>query len=158
MIQTVYVPAVPQQIERDGKKIIALAPPPIVLMQSGPVIPLRIAKPPETGDATMPTPPSESVDVHGVIDTGAFTSVITPEIAKQLGLIQTGWQEVSSVHSKEDRPVYFAMLWLPWGSAYPTKVVACNLGGNVKCLIGRDILSHLSITYNGKEGFFTICE
>jgi hypothetical protein len=156
MIVTTFVQPLHREVEKDGHKVQLIAPPPIVLMENGPMVKVRIGKPPIPGENTSTLRPS--VEIFGLLDTGAFSSVITPEIANQLNLIQTGWQPISSVHSEEDRPVFFAALWFPWGSAFQTKIVSCNLGGGLQCLIGRDIMMNWSITYNGKEGFYTICE
>jgi hypothetical protein len=127
MIVTTFVPPLSREVERDGGKVQLIAPPPIVLMEKGPMVKVRIGKPPISGEDTSAL--LLSVEIFGLLDTGAFSSVITPEIANQLELIQTGWQPISSVHSEEDRPVFFAALWFPWGSSYQTKIVSCNLGG-----------------------------
>jgi hypothetical protein len=157
MVTTIFVPPVPKEIEKDGKKIKLVAPPQIVLMEKGPVAKVRIAKPP-VSEGIAPIGMADTIEVYGVIDTGASSTVITPDIALKLGLIQTGWQSVGSVHSKEDRPVYFASLWFPWGSAMKAKVISCNLHEGVQCLIGRDVMMNWSFTYNGKDGFYTICD
>jgi hypothetical protein len=160
MITTIRVPPQPQEVEKDGKKGIILAPPRIGLLQQGAIIPVRIAHPEILNKApgADKTRFDKIVQVNAVIDTGAFTSVITIETAKELDLIQTGWQQTSTVLSDDKRPVYFAALMFPWGPAMHTKVISCALRGNIRCLLGRDVLSNWNFIYNGKEGFFTICD
>lgn len=97
--------------------------------------------------------------VKALIDTGASSSVIKPKIAEELKLIHTGYQNVSSVQDEQKRPVYFGAIQFHWGARKEIPLVACPLKGHAfECLIGRDILMHWHLTYNGTDGSITICD
>ncbi len=92
-----------------------------------------------------------------LIDTGASISVISPKVVAQLGLIETGFVNIASVHSVELRPVYLGRITFPWGSGMEIPLVCCELQG-IDCLIGRDILRYWHMTYDGFNGEITICD
>jgi predicted aspartyl protease len=98
-----------------------------------------------------------TVSVKALIDTGASGTVITPRVASQLSLVQTGFQKVSSVQDEQERPVYYGFIIFPWGSGKEIPIVSCPLK-NFDCLIGRDILLHWHFTYNGPDGSVVICD
>jgi predicted aspartyl protease len=148
-----------QQVEKDGKKIIIQVPPQLVLQNGGAIIPVIITHPKsvaeklQQGGKQVP-----AIQCMALIDTGAFGSVITPKIAQQLNLVQTGFQKVTSVNNEENQPAYFSRIQFGWGKAKDIQVVCCPLKGPFDCLIGRDILVHWNFTYNGKDGFIIICD
>ena len=99
------------EVEKDGKKLPVLIPPALALNQMGAFIQVTLTHPrtvqekfKEQGKG-VPT-----VSVNAIIDTGASGSVITPKVADQLGLIQTGFQKVSSVQDEQLRPVYYGFI------------------------------------------------
>lgn len=146
------------KVEKDGKKSIVQILPSVVLNQMGAFIKVTITHPrivqenfKEQGKST-PT-----VSVNALIDTGASGTVITPHIADQLRLIQTGFQKVSSVQDEQQRPVYYGFIIFPWGSGKEIPIVSCPLK-NFDCLIGRDVLLHWHFTYNGPDGSVVICD
>lgn len=147
-----------KETTKDGKKIAIPIPPRIVLQLKGPVLQIIITQPKLIAEKLknkrekVPT-----IKVNALIDTGAFGSVITPKVVKELKLLQTGVQNVTSVQDKQARPVYFALLMFPWGSWKEVPVVSCPLE-KFDCLIGRDILKHWNMIYNGNDGFITICD
>lgn len=98
-----------------------------------------------------------SLNVGALIDTGARSSVISPEIADGLNLIHTGYQKVLSVQDEQEQPVYYGFIVFPWGNGMEIPIVCCPLR-NVDCLIGRDVLKHWYLTYNGVDGSITICD
>ncbi len=146
------------EIEKDGKKLRIPIPPSFILNQMGPVIQVTLTHPMNVQEKfkeqgkTVPT-----ISVNALIDTGASGSVITPKVADQLGLVHTGFQKVSSVHDEQQRPVYYGLIMLPWGSRKETPLVSCPLK-NFDCLIGRDILLYWHFTYNGPDGSIVICD
>lgn len=147
------------QVDKDGRKVLIPFPPHIILQNGGPIIPVIITQPKSVADNLIKeAKPVPAIQVRALIDTGAFGSVITPTIAEKLGLIQTGFQKVTSVNNQEDQPAYFAKIQFTWGSAKDVQVVACPLKGPFECLIGRDILLHWNFTYNGKDGYIIICD
>ena len=94
---------------------------------------------------------------RALIDTGASSTVISPTIADELNLVHTGYQDVTSVHNNEERPVYFGFIQFPWGKGAEIAMVSCDLR-NIECLIGRDILRHWHMSYNGVDGSLVICD
>ncbi len=146
------------KVEKDGKKSIVQILPSVVLNQMGAFIKVTITHPrivqenfKEQGKST-PT-----VSVNALIDTGASGTVITPHVADQLRLIQTGFQKVSSVQDEQQRSVYYGFIIFPWGSGKEIPIVSCPLK-NFDCLIGRDVLLHWHFTYNGPDGSVVICD
>jgi hypothetical protein len=54
-------------------------------------------------------------------------------------------------------PEYRIRLVFGDGIAYETDVAGVPLGGqNVQCLLGRDLLEHLILSYNGPKNRFTL--
>lgn len=148
-----------QQVEKDGRKIIIPVPSPLVLQNGGPIIPVIISHPKSVSEKLLQEGKTvPAIPCKALIDTGAFSSVITPHIAKQLNLVQTGFQKVTSVNNEENQPAYFAKIQFAWGRAKDIQVVCCPIQGPFDCLIGRDILIHWNFTYNGKDGFIIICD
>jgi len=98
-----------------------------------------------------------SVAAQAMIDTGASGSVITPQIAGQLGLIQTGYTLVASVNNQQRQPEYYGSIGFSWGGIADTALTACPLVG-CDCLIGRNILQYWYFTYDGKNGTVVICD
>ncbi|MCX6833936.1 MAG: retropepsin-like aspartic protease, partial [candidate division Zixibacteria bacterium] len=97
------------------------------------------------------------ISVRALIDSGASGSVITPKIAQQLKLKQTGYQTVASVNNQQAQPVFYGSIGFPWGKYFDTGLVACPLTG-ADCLIGRDILRFWYLTYDGPSGTIVICD
>ena len=146
------------EAEKDGKKLTIPIPPPVVLNQKGAFIEVTIAHPRVIQEKLKQQGKKiPVVNVNALIDTGASSSVITPGIANQLGLVQTGFQKVSSVQDEQDRPAYYGFILFPWGSGKEIPIVSCPLKG-FDCLIGRDILLHWHFTYNGPDGSVVICD
>lgn len=146
------------EIEKDGKKVNVQVPPQFVLSQAGPIIKVSVTHPRIVQEQLkqlnkdIPT-----ISINALIDTGASSSVITPKIATQIGLVQTGFQRVTSVHDAQDRPIFYGFILLPWGKGKEIPLVACDLK-NFDCLLGRDILMHWHLTYHGTDGSIVICD
>ena len=148
-----------KESEKDGKKVFIPVPPPIVLQNGGAIIPIMVSHPKSVAEQLQKEGKNIPViQCNALIDTGAFGSVITPKVADALNLVQTGFQEVTSVNNQEKQPAYFARLQFNWGKAKDVQVVSCPLKGNFDVLIGRDILIHWNFTYNGKDGYIVICD
>lgn len=95
--------------------------------------------------------------VFALIDTGASSSIITPVLAEELSLIQTGFRNVTSVNNQQRQAVYAGSIHFLWGKAKDIPLIACPLKG-FDCLIGRDILMHWHFTYNGADNTVVICD
>ncbi|MCK4232928.1 retroviral-like aspartic protease family protein [candidate division WOR-3 bacterium] len=144
----------------DGEERVIQIPPPIVLARLGPFLKVTISHPRIVQeDFQKKSKSSPSKVIKAMIDTGASGTVIKPEIAEELRLIHTGYQNVSSVQDEQKRPVYYGLIIFHWGSAKEIPMVSCPLkGSEFDCLIGRDILKHWHLTYNGPNGSIVICD
>lgn len=98
-----------------------------------------------------------SLHVNALIDTGASFTAVSLKIADELNLVQTGYQKISSVQDEQVQPVYYGFIIFPWGNGKEIPIVGCPLK-EFDCLIGRDILKHWYVAYNGIDGSITICD
>jgi len=157
MINTI-IPRVIGTIEKDGKKVNIPIPPRLALLKSGALVRVTITHPKSIIEelAKENKTPKETV-VNALIDTGAASCIISPKIAEELELIQTGFRKVTSVQDEQQRPVYYCSFVLPWGSMKEISAASCPLK-DMDCIIGRDIMMHWHFTYNGKDGIITICD
>lgn len=147
-----------RKIKTGGKEVIMPIPPKLELAQVGPVIQISIGHPKAVAEKLIAEgKPSPQIPVKALIDTGAGLSVITPEIAARLKLVQTGFRKITSVQDEQNRPVYYCTFIFPWGRIKELSIAACPIKG-IDCLIGRDVLQHWHLTYNGKDGMITICD
>jgi len=145
-------------VEREGKKLPVQIPPRIALKEIGAFIDVIITHPRITHDSFIKKSKIvPKIMVKALVDTGASSTVITPRVADQLGLVHTGFQKVSSVQDEQERPVYYGFIIFPWGSGKEIPIVSCPLK-NLDCLIGRDILMHWYFNYNGPDGSIVICD
>lgn len=147
-----------REVEKDGKKATVQVPSRAVLLQMGALIQVAITHPAAiTERMKQEGKKVPLVTVNALIDTGASGSVITPKVAESLSLIHTGYQSVSSVQDEQQRPVYYGLILFPWGAGKEIPLVSCPLK-RFDCLIGRDILMHWHVSYNGPDGSIVICD
>lgn len=145
-----------QLTDKSGRKV--NAHPNQILQMHGPIIRVTITHPKKIADElTKRGDPVPGVDCNALIDTGAFLSVISPSIATKLNLLQTGFAPIASVNNIEDRPVYYGAMHFSWGRGKEVRMACCEIKG-VDCLIGRDVLRHWHLTYDGVNGELTICD
>ena len=146
-------------VEKDGKQVTIPVSPQLILRNEGAIIPVTITHPKSVSDQLIREGKQvPSVICNALIDSGASLTAISPKIADQLQLIQTGFKKISSVQDEQDRPEYYAFVVFNWGSGKEVPVVSCPFKGNFDCIIGRDIMMHWNITYNGKDGYIVICD
>lgn len=145
---------------KNGKPVILNIPPAIVLERMGAALQITIAHPRNIqAEFQKKGQKAPVVEVTALIDTGASSTVITPKIADSLGLIHTGYATVSSVQDEQNRPVYYGYVLFGWGRGKEIPLIACPLKmSQFDCLIGRDILKHWYMTYNGLDGSIVICD
>jgi predicted aspartyl protease len=98
----------------------------------------------------------EPITITALIDTGASVTVINPQVAVTCGLRRTGTVNISAVGQVMEVPEYVGALRFP-GSGLkaldPVRLIASPLPGqDVACIIGRDILEHWRIVYDGRTG------
>lgn len=158
MIYKLKTTGIEEIIAPDGEVVEITVASPTSIKLNGPLLPVNISLPAsvieqlQTHGKQLPT-----VNCEALIDTGASVSVISSKIVEQLGLIETGFKHITSVHSVEVRPVYFGRITFPWGSSMEIPIVSCELQG-IDCLIGRDVLRFWHMTYDGFHGEITICD
>ena len=94
-------------------------------------------------------------DAEGIWDTGASASMISKDLAENLGLTPVSFGMSSTANGKMPTNIYYLALGLPNGVAIPNLRI-CD--GNIPCdlLIGMDVISfgdfHVS-NVNGKTVF-----
>ncbi len=99
----------------------------------------------------------------GLIDTGASMTCVDNAIAQVLSLIARDIVKVGTPNGVCDQGLYDASLRLPFpGSAdsspFDIQVLGANLSGQeYQVLIGRDILSHGTLIYNGWDNNYQFC-
>ncbi len=130
------------------------------LQTTGPIVHMRVWVDPSAEESMtrrgdgVPAP----VEVKGLIDTGASTSVIQPFVVRELGLQPVG---VVSIHTPSSRGVrcfqYLVRFVFPNGVAAEVLAVEAPLEGQaIQCLIGRDVLAGGVLIYTGYMNQFTL--
>jgi predicted aspartyl protease len=100
--------------------------------------------------------------VLALIDTGASQTAITPDVAERLGAGVSGarFVRVPGSHEPLALPVREIQIGLPDGAGHrmvATDAIEAALGGDeAECLIGRDLLRHGVLTYDGRAGSFAL--
>lgn len=123
------------------------------------------AKEQALNDAGLAVPQPQLL--RALIDTGASTSAVEPSVLSALGLSPTGEIEIhtpSTGGTAVRTPTYDVRVAIPSGRpgdlhfiSETVQVIACSLAvQSIQALIGRDILSHCTLFYNGADGFFTL--
>ncbi len=100
-----------------------------------------------------------SVKVLALIDTGANTTAISQNIAQQLKLVPRGSAKVYTSHrSSEIRNEFDVSLSFRRDIRWPVlRVLEANFRDHaIDCLIGRDVLQHGVLIYNGPENWVTL--
>ena len=102
-----------------------------------------------------------------MIDTGATFCAIDDTVAQQLGLQPVGMQAIGGAAGIQQHPLYAAKMSFP-GTQLPSlessRLVGVNLaghaanvaGGPLLALVGRDLLKHFVMVYNGPMGLITM--
>ncbi len=100
-----------------------------------------------------------SIKVLALIDTGASGTAVSDKVVQHLHLVARGVTNISTP-STASHPVnvYDASLSLPNHVRIDNiPVIGANLSAqNIDCLIGRDILKHAVLIYNGYTQTFTL--
>jgi predicted aspartyl protease len=104
--------------------------------------------------------------IRALIDTGASITAVEPSVLSALGLTPTGEMEIhtpSTGGTAVKTPTYDVRVAIPGrpGDLYfiseTVQIVASSLAvQGIQALIGRDILSHCTLFYNGADGTFTL--
>lgn len=103
--------------------------------------------------------PEPSV-IRALVDTGATISGLDNRVAGRLGLVQTGSVTLAGIGGTTEQPVYSAAVGFPALAAPgldPARLAGTSLGSaDFEMLLGRDILRHLVMTYDGPREMFTL--
>lgn len=130
------------------------------LQRLGPVIRLQVtavadllAKLDVLGEPVPP--PSEAV---ALVDTGSEATAVDRQIIRDLGLEPTGFVSVRTPgRLYQACRQYSLRLVLDEGIEIETAALELDFGGGpVDCLLGRDVLSLCSFTYNGPASSFSL--
>ncbi len=137
----------------------------VIIGSDGPVIDLAIAGGPTWKQLAAPGAlASAPLIVRALIDPGADLSAVHPQILRQLGLGTSGRVRIrrpgqgAGFHLAGLTDVELAIggvgpsvLWIP------TRVIGvAPATPTVLALIGRDVLSHCTLFYNGPRGQLTL--
>lgn len=124
------------------------------LIRFGPTLQVRIGFDPGSlggGDPNLP-----DTDYHALVDTGAGDSCIDSSIAANLGLPVIDRQRVAGVHGAGEVNVHLAQILIPGLdiviSGRFTGVHLYAGGQPHGALIGRTLLQHVTMIYNGITG------
>jgi hypothetical protein len=134
------------------------------LQRDGPFIDITIGYPSvEAKEASslgleIPSP----LKIKALIDTGAAVTIINPSLALSRKLRQTGFAEIVAAGSSGRYAEYATAVTFPESklqSFDPIRVVACQIVRQpISCLIGRDILRHWKLRYDGPAGLIEISQ
>ncbi len=125
----------------------------------GPIMPVILtplgASPQQSGDTAL------SVSGQALIDTGAMTTCVDAEAAKQVGLAIVGSGYINSAtHADQEVPIFAGSLHIEGASmaAEFTQAFGANLAAHqgIVALIGRDLLSRCVLVYNGPDDSFSL--
>lgn len=99
-------------------------------------------------------------EIHGLIDTGATVTIVNPQLAHSCKLPLIGAVSIHAAGHSGKYHEHLASVSFPESDlehfSY-LRVVACPIASKeVSCLIGRDILQHWELRYNGMLGQFSI--
>jgi len=97
---------------------------------------------------------------HALIDTGATKSCVDEQALATLAIRPVGQTKVLTPSGSETQfihPVRLTFVGTTLGSIEPIAVLASKLKDQgLLALIGRDILAHCILVYNGPGGIFTL--
>lgn len=106
----------------------------------------------------LPVPPPQ-VGL-ALIDTGASITAVEGAVLQTLGLSPTGFAPIATPGGTVQQPVYACDMEFP-GTPIPVVPFNFVIGSQVAglgyaALIGRDVLTHFQLVYNGVEGLWTL--
>ncbi|MFP4136310.1 MAG: aspartyl protease family protein [Candidatus Acetothermia bacterium] len=110
----------------------------------------------EDNDKEIPSPQSSK----GLIDTGASISAIDLDLLQKLNISPIGATKVSTPSGQATQELYAVKFSFP-GKGLPDMTSLNVLGSdlkrqNISALIGRDILRHCLLVYDGTSGSVTL--
>lgn len=124
------------------------------LQSSGPILEIQIGMPRDLINVLKETgqPVPNPIKAIALIDTGATSSVVNPTIIQGLKVAPIGRVRINTPSDANvECDMYKLALILPDGVAIESSDVieAPLVGQPIQCLLGRDILRHGVLIYNG---------
>lgn len=134
---------------------------PDMLARVGPTLAIRIgfdeSYDPQRVVGEPDLPPSH---IAALIDTGASDSCVDSDLARDLSLPIANRKDIAGLHASAMSNVHLAQLYIPGlnlvidGQFFGARLAS---GGHQHlAIIGRDILRHLSMAYDGTTGSVTL--
>jgi len=142
-------------------------PSPAILANLGPIVPVEISIPGALAELytkqghALPQPKAGLA----LVDTGASASCVDDEVITQLGVNPIRTAEIHGSAGQHQVNVYPAHLRFPsmpnfeieFSAAFGVNINAQKVGDQpIIALLGRDLLTHCELTYNGTLGMFTL--
>lgn len=137
------------------------------LETTGPIVPVEVGIPVELekhhAENGIPIPPA--VAGYALIDTVAFASAVDESVFKRLGVAPLDSIRTSTPHGPGRSAVYPAKVSFPALELHGLpmeRLVGCSLewitaeGQEIIMLLGRDLLRHFLLVYNGKSSRVTV--
>ena len=159
------MPVLHSQFNAEGKtkngKVVKL-PPSFALHQRGPVLQVTIVIADQIAQELVKQgkPVQPAVSGLGLIDTGAGMTCVDNEAAKKLQLPVIDVIKMASAshasHPANVHPIKITLAGFPMGINAPRAVGAELKVQGLIALIGRDILAHCTLHYNGMTGEITL--
>jgi len=135
--------------------------------QTGPILDMIVAASGPRVQALIAEgkPAPNPQNIRALLDTGASCTCIDPSVLATLGLQPTGTTPMTTPSTGAiavEADTYDVSIIIPAGNQQPlvrTVMSVCAselLHQGFHALLGRDILMHCHVTYNGSAGFFTL--
>lgn len=137
-------------------------PPPIAILQRGPLVPVSVSVEQNIAQQLLSQGIALPVPERGfaLIDTGATSTCIDDAAAAKLGLPTIDVVTVASAsHASTQQnvhPIQIEVTGLPITISAPRAIAAPLAAQGLLVLIGRDVLQHCTLFYNGLTGSFTL--
>lgn len=142
---------------------------PIGLQLAGPVLPVQVEVPSALADQLQQAghAPPNPMPGFALIDTGASVSAVDADVISRLGVQPVGVATVLTPSGQDRQATFPARLVFPGTNIPPIEfnhLLGSNLAtqtvpghqGPLIVLLGRDILRHFVLIYNGTDGAFSL--
>lgn len=136
--------------------------PAIALQQRGPIVQVAVSLPESVAKALVQQgkPVPQPATGLGLLDTGASNTCIDDEAAQslQLPVIDVG-SMCSASHARTPSniyPIQFSLIGFPMQLQSPRTMGAALKEQGLLLLVGRDVLAHCTLFYNGLTGQITL--
>lgn len=130
----------PETLKIDGPRLTVVVSPPTMALEAGPMGAIAL-----------------SARLNALIDTGARYTMVSPPVIEAFRLQTAGATTVTTPTGSADLPVFRMRIALLPGHEYETSVIAAPPAGeDLQCLIGRDLLAKMVLTYDGPANRFSL--